>query len=234
MKDGLTASQLEHFWAFVRGDLEPLTFERWFLGEQGMEEALGENLHWDLTCSDYRDASEVRRLRQLLKDLINNDSPCECRLLRDSDVVPMGGDGLDERFFATVERIADHGGRQWWLYLSRCNACEQHWLVAQEERIYDDFFIKRMSPDEARTILTDGKWPDTFQTYEDVLAAGLKSSQAGRFFDPLAGSLVWTVEDLLEENPSITEARMSELLGISTAHVATLRKSAKPSSSRGS
>jgi hypothetical protein len=229
----LTASQLERFWAFVRGDLEPLAFERWFLGEQGMEEALGENLHWDLTCSDYRDESEVRRLRQELKDLIHGDARCECRLLRDRDVIPMGCDGQDERFFATVDRIADHGGRQWWLYLSQCKACEQHWLVAQEERIYDDFFIFRLSSGEAQAVITESRWPSTFQTYEEVLATGLAMSQPCRFFDPLAGSLIWTVEDLLEEDREITEARIAELLGIEPGHVTELRKAANSSSSRG-
>jgi hypothetical protein len=229
----LTERQLEIFWAFVRGDLEPRAFERWFLGEQGMEDALGEELHWDLTCSDYRDGSEVRRLRKLLKDLIHNNAQCECRLLRDRDVIPMGGDGLDERFFSTVERLANHGGRQWWLYLSRCSACEQHWLVAQEERIYDDFFVLRLSLDEAQAIIANAQWPATFQTYEEVLATGRELSRACVFFDGEAGSLVWTVEDLLDENPSITESRMSELLGITTAQVSALRKSAKSSSSRG-
>jgi hypothetical protein len=231
--DLLTANQLERFRAFVRGDLEPLAFERWFLGEQRMEEALGEDLHWDLTSSDYRDGSEVRRLRQLLKDLIKNDASCECWMRRDHDVIPMGCDGQDERFFATVDRIAEHGGRQWWLYLSRCNACEQHWLVAQEERIYDDFFIRRLSSDEAQAIVSDGLWPSTFQTYEEVLATALAMSQPCRFSDPLAGSLIWTVEDLLEENPGITQARIAELLGIEPGHVTALRKAANSSSSRG-
>ncbi len=229
----LTASQLERLRAFVRGDLEPLAFERWFLGEHGMVGALGEDLHWDLTCADYRDGSEVRRLRQLLKVLINNDASCECWMRRDHDVIPMGGDGQDERFFATVDRIDDHGGRQWWLYLSRCNACEQHWLVAQEERIYDDFFIRRLSSDEAEAIVADGLWPSTFQTYEDVLATGLAMSQPCSFFDPLPGSLVWTVEDLLKKNPGITEARIAELLGIEPGHVTALRNAANSSSSRG-
>lgn len=231
--DALSATQLDQLWAFVRGDLEPMSFERWFLAEKDLDSALGEELHWDLTSSDYRDSEEVWRLRQAVREAIDRDARCVCSARCSFDVIPMGGDGLDQRFFATVERIANHGGRQWWLYLSRCNACEQHWLVAQEERIYDDFFIKRMSANEARAILTKGTWPDTFQTYEDVLVAGLKLSRACIFFDQQAGSLVWTVEDLLEENPSITEARMSELLGITTAQVATLRKSAKPSSSRG-
>ena len=29
----------------------------------------------------------------------------------------MGGDGLDERVFATVEIVVDHGGDAWWLSL---------------------------------------------------------------------------------------------------------------------
>lgn len=48
---------------------------------------------------------------------------CCCHSLADLAVVPMGGDGLDERVFATLEKICDHGGDLWWLYLSKCSAC---------------------------------------------------------------------------------------------------------------
>lgn len=228
-----SSHQLDQFWAFVRGDSEPLQFERWYLGEVGLEDVLGEDLHWDLTSSDYRDGGEVRRLRQALKDAINHGSQCECNALRSVDVIPMGCDGRDERFFATVDRLVDHGGRQWWLYLSRCNSCEQHWLVAQEERIYDDFFIQRLNREEAEAILTNGHWPSSFQTYEDVLATGMQLSRACVFFDSMAGSLVWTVEDLLEESPNMGDPRIAELLGTNTEHVQRLRKRTKPSSSRG-
>jgi hypothetical protein len=70
---------------------------------------------------------------------------CCCRSLADLSVVPMGGDGLDERVFATLERTRDHGGALWWLYLSKCSACGQGWLVAQDERIYDNYYLKRLS-----------------------------------------------------------------------------------------
>lgn len=108
---------------------------------------------------------------------------CCCPSLADLAVVPMGGDGLDERVFATLENIRDHGGELWWLYLSKCSACGQDWLVAQDERIYDNFYLKRLSPTEARTIADDNRWPDAFITYERVLRLGRTLSQPWTFLD---------------------------------------------------
>ena len=85
----------------------------------------------------------------------------------------MGGDGLDERVFATVEKVVDHGGRAWWLHLSQCRACGQHWMIAQEERIFDEHFLRRLTVDEANRISANGEWPVEFLSYERVIKKGM-------------------------------------------------------------
>ncbi|WP_404339020.1 hypothetical protein AB2M62_07555 [Sphingomonas sp. MMS12-HWE2-04] len=90
---------------------------------------------------------------------------CLCASLPDLAVVPMGGAGFDERVLATIESLCDHGGAQWWLHLARCSACGQHWMIAQEERIYDEHFLKRLSPTEVDAIQADRRWPEDFLTY---------------------------------------------------------------------
>ena len=156
--------------------------------------------------------------------LMPEAATCICATLDDMAVVPMGGDGLDERFFATVESIRNHGGEQWWLHLARCTACGQDWMIAQEERIYDDHFLKRLGRDQADAIVEEGKWPPDFLTYEAVLRIGQAHSNACRFLDPRADSLVWTVEELQKARPGIDPGEIAELLGIPDAHAARLMR----------
>lgn len=147
------------------------------------------------------------------------EARCECTALPDLAVVPMGGDDLDVRVFATVKPVREHGGPQWWLYLSSCSSCGQNWLVAQEERIFDDYFLKRLSVPEAGQIVVSGDWPEEFSTYERVLTVGHALSKPCRFFDPLAASLVWTAQDLRKERPTIAVDEIARLIGSTPAQV---------------
>jgi hypothetical protein len=126
----------------------------------------------------------------------------------------MGGDGQDERVFATLDTALDHSADLWWLYLSECRACGQDWLVAQDDRIYDNYYLKRLSSAEARNITLGGGWPDDFITYERVLRLGRTLSQPWTFLDPRSPALVWTAEDLKKERPGITVDEIAYLLAI--------------------
>jgi hypothetical protein len=134
----------------------------------------------------------------------------------------MGGDGLDERVFATIDNVRDHGGDQWWLYLSRCGACGQNWMVAQEERIYDDYYLRRLNAEVARQVECDGRWPTEFITYERVLRIGRMMSRPFTYLDSLSPALVATVDDLRKERPNITVDEMAYLLGVSSENVSRL------------
>jgi len=153
-----------------------------------------------------------------------DDAPaqCQCGSLADLAVVPMGDEGLDERVFATLELVCKHGPELWWLYVSQCGLCRQHWLVAQDERIYDTYYLKRLSPAAARDIMASGNWPDDFITYERVLALGSKMALKWHFLDPFAYSLQFTVEDLRKERPGISPREIATLLGITHVHARKL------------
>lgn len=150
------------------------------------------------------------------------DPDCGCAALPDLAVVPMGGEGLDERVFAALEHIRDHGGDQWWLYLSKCKACGQDWLVAQDERIYDNYYLKRLAPAAARDIIERNRWPDDFVTYERVLRLGRTLSQPWTFLDSRSPALVWTAEDLVKERPDISVEEIAYLLGLTPNAAARL------------
>lgn len=147
---------------------------------------------------------------------------CCCSALSDMAVVPMGGDGLDERVLATLETMCDHGGIQWWLYLSRCSACGQNWMVAQEERIFDIFLLRRLDAAIADQIVAEGRWPAEFLTYEAVLKISSAVSTPFVFLEALSPSLVWTAQDLRKERPDITVEEIALLTGVSPAHAARL------------
>jgi len=150
---------------------------------------------------------------------------CCCRSLPDLAVVPMGGNGQDERVFATLNNIRDHSPKLWWLYLSRCSACEQEWLVAQDDRIYDNYYLMRLDRAQAQDIAKDARWPNDFMSYERVLRLGRTLSEPWTFFDPQSPALVATAEDLRKERPSIAIEEIAYLLGIEPKAAAQLLRS---------
>ena len=194
-------------------------FEAWLYTHDELEAELGEQLYLDLVSLDYRDKHALFALRESLASDLRPSLRCECITLSDVAVVPMGGEGRDARVFATLHRVCEHGGAQWWLYLSTCDACGQNWLVAQEERIFDDYFLKRLGATEAGQIVVEGRWPVEFRTYERVLTVGHALSHPCRFVDPLAASLVWTVQDLRKERPEITSDEIARLIGVAATEV---------------
>jgi hypothetical protein len=133
----------------------------------------------------------------------------------------MGGDG-EERVFETLERTRDHGSGLWWLHLSKCRVCGQDWLVAQDERIYDNFYLKRIKPNDARGVSDDDRWPDDFITYERVLRLGRTLAQPWSFLDPLDPALIKTAADLVKERPDITVEEIAYLLAIEPKAAARL------------
>jgi hypothetical protein len=127
--------------------------------------------------------------------------------------VPIGYDCFHVTVFATLEDARAHSSELWWLYLSRCSACGQYWMVAHDDRIYDDIFLKRLDPDAAEQIVATGVWPVDFLTYERVLALGRTMSRPPQFFEPF-GSLQSTVDDLLKARPTIAPKGIADLLGM--------------------
>lgn len=223
MKD----ASVKRLWEFVRGDVEQPEFEAWLYQDAGHEDLLGTDLHWQLVSCDFKDRDAAWQIRQALRAFLSNNSTCECPALRDRCAVPMGGEELEggsfyhEKVFSTLSTVISFGPEKWWLYISKCSECECVWIVGQDERIYDEFFTVRIGEAELANALV-GSWPDDFQSYEQVLAAGVELSQPPRFLDPLAGSLQWTVEDLRRERPDISVDEMAALLGLTPDHIRLL------------
>lgn len=148
---------------------------------------------------------------------------CLCSSLADLAHIPMGDhERRDEQFLATLDIVREAGDPQWWLYLGRCHLCGQHWLVAQEEQIYDEHLLARLAPSQTNDIRTIGHWPDIFTTYEAVLTVARQLSHPGFFMEAMADPLICTVEDLRRERPEISGEEMARLLGVSQGHMRKL------------
>lgn len=151
---------------------------------------------------------------------------CCCASLPDLAAVPMGGDGLDDRVFATLDIALERGGECWWLYMSICSVCDQRWMIAQEERIYDEYFMRRIERTDAEAMVAGGPWPEEFDTYERVLRVARNLGQHPfTFLDNLAGDLVDTAWDLRKARPNITVEEIAHLIGVKAEHVVRLLKS---------
>ena len=150
---------------------------------------------------------------------------CECATLGEFAVVGMGdSEGRDERVLATIGRVVDHGGDQWWLYASRCSVCAQNWMIAQDERIHDNYYLRRLSSDQMRTIVEQGKWPPQFLRFEDVIKLGPDNNQVAHFIDP--NDLTDTVKELIEARDELTPASVAYLFCLSERRAAKLIKRA--------
>lgn len=157
---------------------------------------------------------------------VDPDTPtvgeCCCKALADNPVIPMGGIGLDELVFASFRQTVRYGGDQWWLYVSTCLACRQNWMIAQDERIYDNYYLRRISPAQLQEIEDFGLWPDEFLTYEHVLKLGKAAGDVWAFLEPRSLALVTAAEDLRRERPDISVEEIASLLSVPVKQAAGL------------
>lgn len=149
-------------------------------------------------------------------------SQCCCDALVDFVVLPMGGIGFDSLVLASFKQAISHGGDQWWLYASTCLVCRQNWMIAQDERIYDNYYLRRLSPELMTDIVECDWWPDEFLTYEQVLKLGRATGRLWQFVDPFSPALKTTAEDLRRERPDISVEEIGYLLGIPAKNAASL------------
>jgi len=140
---------------------------------------------------------------------------CGCSELNDVVVVGMGHPGdLDGRILATLDPVRDHGGDAWWLHASTCSRCGQHWMIAQESRIHDNYCLRRLSAAEMGAIVEQSHWPVDFLRFEQVLRLEREAGQTAHFLDPRSPALVDTAKDLRRPRPDISIEDIAHVLAI--------------------
>lgn len=141
---------------------------------------------------------------------------CCCPELDDLVIVGMGDpEGLDERIFKSLDIVKDHGDPQWWLYASKCSVCGQSWMVAQDERVHDNFCLKRLDESVMGGIVGRSEWPEDFLHYERVLRIERQAGKIAQFLDPHSPALIDTVTELRRERPDISVDDIAYALAVS-------------------
>jgi hypothetical protein len=205
----------EYIWELIRGDLPIADFERLAYGDAALEEHLGHELYLEVVSTDFRSGDATHKLKRKLAEFQRRRRPlaCRCIELKNAAVVDMGEES--DRVFRTLRQVAERGAPYWWLFLSRCEECGQHWLVAEESRQNDVFCMLRLEEGAAMRVVADGVWPPDLDKYETLLVAGKEAGKSVRFMDPLnSSSLAASMEQLAGESPGIKLSYLAELLNL--------------------
>ena len=129
---------------------------------------------------------------------------------------------MDALVLASFKTVEAHGGNQWWLSIATCEVCRQDWMVAQDERIYDNFYLRRLTKEIKQDIVEWSLWPEEFLTYERVLKLGSATGRIWTFLESRSPALITTAKDLRRERPDISVEEIAILLGISLPHADSL------------
>lgn len=98
-------------------------------------------------------------------------------------------------------------------------------MIAQDERIHDNVYLRRIGPLILREIVEHARWPDAFLRYEQVLRIGRDPGRFARFLNPYDLALVDTVHDLRRERPDISAEDIAYVLAIPLAAAQQLLQS---------
>lgn len=145
---------------------------------------------------------------------------CICSKFKEFDVIPMGWDDTDKKFFEDLD--IDHRvwfwETMWWLSYVQCNSCHTDWLIGQDELIHDNYIIHKITLEEASKIRNNNLWPNDFNHYETLLEFGVESGSIAwleNFNESMARTIQETIEEIKSINPQITDERLTYLFQIS-------------------
>lgn len=210
-------------WKYLRGDLSKSDFES-LAYEEDYKSILNEELYIEIVSNDFKNRDTTFKLKKKIKKHLQTNFPTKCHCIEISDlaVIDMGNESNE--LLETINRILDRGEPYWWLYLSKCESCNQYWLVGQEERHNDVFCLYRLNNFQSEDIINNKNWPVLFNDYTFLLSMGYKAGKSVRFVDPINSSLLNTIEDLAREQPQITLSEISKLLNLDADITLSLAK----------
>jgi hypothetical protein len=155
----------EQLWRFVHGELAAPEFEQWVYRTPVLEPLLGPDRYLELISADFGGGPAQRELRKRICDWLDptGGSRCACLDWRDREKIMLGSETvhlLNEGFVTLRERNP-------WLSLVRCRRCGRHWYVAIDT-LDDDYYLRRLSPEEVADITERDRWPTDFEDFAHV------------------------------------------------------------------
>jgi len=186
----LNNSDQQILWKFIRGDSSSPEFEQWLYSDENVENAVGNEFYLEVISTDFNDKSALSLLKKKLESFLRQTEPlnCECIALADNAVTDEGSEHW-EKVFATLIEIKSYGESRCWLSLNQCSKCSQYWLVAQESTVNDIDLFKRIDTSMAHKVIQENKWPEHFQTFEELLILGKNNNRSVRFEYPFCNAL---------------------------------------------
>jgi hypothetical protein len=155
----------EILWEFIRGDLEPASFEQWVYATDDLENYFDKQTYLKLISSGYSSAHALLEVKEMLCEWLETHSQrrCDCITWANLQVIPLTYDNRPETLlagFSVLKEAEQH------VQLIRCRSCGQQWCVAIDW-MNDDWHFKRLSAEICAQILETNYWPFDFQLYQE-------------------------------------------------------------------
>lgn len=93
-------------------------------------------------------------------------------------------------------------------------------MIAQEERIHDNYYLKPLTTDQMKGIVERADWPQDFLRFEDVIKLGPDNNKVALFFD--TNDLTDTVKELVETRDDISPTEVAYLFCLSESEARRL------------
>lgn len=156
-------------WAFARGDMSPLEFEKFIYERPDLEAEMPSDLYLNVLSFDYKTV-EVGQTQTLRKNLaewlkIRFPLPCPCYVWSNQKTFILSagdepfGDCLSPTYFEN--NYSSLKKRTPWQEAVRCQVCGTGWLVGVDT-VDDDILLRRLSETQLNEILSHDKWPNYF------------------------------------------------------------------------
>lgn len=189
---------LETVWRFARGDMPASEFEDWLYAHAQAELQLGEDAYLEAISLDYRNTRQVAEFRSKLGRCLPRTSECRCEAIPDWGLVTLGR-WTSEGF----EHIEQQEHTPYWLQAMICKTCKTHWIVGQDNIIYDVWIVVRATCRDISRI----------KTYRGLLSQAIRSGAMVGYEHPMQSvELPWAIKELAQETPGISVTEMTALL----------------------
>lgn len=131
-----------------------------------LQEFLGPETYLKVLECGYGSKRDVYELRTMLRLWLeqNTKHACECVTWSSHQVIGLGYETRPAILFEQFDVLKE---RNPWLTLVRCKVCGGYWYIAMDT-VDDDYYLSRLSEEQANEVLSQDKWPNIFDKLKNV------------------------------------------------------------------